>query len=41
MMGRSADYPIVFLDVEGKLIRFRPRPAESTLVAARASARGR
>ena len=36
MMARPADYPIVFLDVDGTLIPFRARPAESTPVAARA-----
>jgi len=36
MMARPADYPIVFLDVDGTLIPFRARPARSTLVAAHA-----
>jgi hypothetical protein len=36
MMARPADYPIVFLDVDGTLIPFRARPAESIPVAARA-----
>jgi hypothetical protein len=35
MMAGLADYPIVFLDVDGTLIPFRARPAESAQVAAR------
>jgi HAD domain in Swiss Army Knife RNA repair proteins len=36
MMAGLDDYPIVFLDVDGTLIPFRARRAESALVAARA-----
>jgi len=35
MMAEPADYPIVFLDVDGTLIPFRARPAESAPVASR------
>jgi hypothetical protein len=36
MMAGQADYPIVFLDVDGTLIPLRARPAGSPLVGARA-----
>jgi hypothetical protein len=36
MMVRQAHHPIVFLDVDGTLIPFRARPAESTPVATHA-----
>jgi hypothetical protein len=35
MMAGPADYPIVFLDVDGTLIPFRARPAESAVAVAR------
>lgn len=34
MMADHADYPILFLDVDGTLIPFRSRPVESVRVAA-------